>query len=148
MKKSKPVVYKSLLIFFISVCLSPVLHAGKGDLLRNAMIWHPNEGAKAVGFRKQFNYYGQGGKVSLFIFADNRYMLWINGEYVMRGPCRFDPLRPEYDSLEVSKYLHRGKNTIAVLVYGHVSSGESMEHTPGFALNVQSGRWQLTTDTS
>jgi hypothetical protein len=28
-----------------------------------------------------------------------RYMLWINGRYVERGPCRFVPAHPEYDTL-------------------------------------------------
>ena len=50
--------------------------------------------------------------------------------------------------LEVSKYLHPGKNNISVLVYGHISSGESMEHAPGLALLLQAGAWQLVTDTS
>src|SRR5882762_5007310 len=118
---------KMLPIWAILLSMASYAHATKADLLRAAMIWHPIDSAKAVGFRKQFNYSGQNKTATLYIFADNRYMLWINGQHVMRGPCRFDPKRPEYDSMEISKYLHAGTNTLAVLVYGHISSGESME---------------------
>lgn len=106
------------------------------SLLRNAMIWHPNDQSKSVSFRKQFRYGGGAKGETLYIFADSKYMLWINGRYVMRGPCRFDPIRPEYDSFDVSKYLHPGENTIAVQAYGHISTGETMEHSPGLALCI------------
>lgn len=138
---------KMLLVWAMQCCLIGHAFASKADLLRNAMIWHPEDSAKAVGFRRQFNYNSQHKPATICIFADNRYMLWINGQHVMRGPCRFDPKRPEYDSFEVSKYLHAGINTIAVLVYGHISSGESMEHAPGLALYFESGTSHIITDT-
>ena len=38
------------------------------------------------------------------IFADNRYMLdqW---KICGKRPCRFDPEHPEYDIIDVGKYL-------------------------------------------
>jgi alpha-L-rhamnosidase len=131
----------------------PSHHQSVGSLLRNAMIWHPDDQSKSVSFRKQFRYAGGAKTAALYIFADSKYMLWINGQYVMRGPCRFDPIRPEYDSFEVSKYLLAGENTIAVQAYGHISTGETMEHTPGLAVCILvgggvTGSRLLLTDTS
>ena len=68
---------------------------------------------------------------ALHIFADVRYVLWVNGEYVERGPNRFQPNGPEYDSVNVASHLKRGKNTITVLVVGNLSGGKVMRHAPG-----------------
>ena len=123
-------------------------HINVGRLLRNAMIWYPDDKAKSVVFRKQFRYLARPGEATIYIFADSKYMLWINGQYVMRGPCRFDPHRPEYDSFDVRKYLHTGLNVIAVQAYGHISTGETMEHEPGLAILLKAGTRDLITDSS
>ena len=118
------------------------------DELRSSIIWSPRESEKVVAFRKTFNIVDVPLSSSLHIFADSKYMLWINGKYVARGPCRFDPKRPEYDTLEVSPYLKPNENTIAVLVYGHVSGGDSMEHNPGLTIMMDVNQTHLTTDLS
>ncbi|MCL5019318.1 MAG: alpha-L-rhamnosidase N-terminal domain-containing protein, partial [Patescibacteria group bacterium] len=99
---------------------------------------------------------------TLRIFADTRYMLWINGSYVERGPCRFDPKLPEYDILDVAQFLNKGKNVIAVLVHHYaikkftewfLQCARIMEHAPGLVvrLDVQSSQnnsLTLFTDTT
>jgi hypothetical protein len=53
----------------------------------------------------------------MHIFAYTRYQLFINGEYVGRGPNRFESLRPEFDNWDVANRLRPGRNAIAVLVH-------------------------------
>ena len=69
------------------------------------------------------------------IAVDSKYWLWINGEMVVfegqlkRGPTPDDTY---YDSVDLTKHLKKGDNTIAVLVwyygkhgFSHKSSGKS-----------------------
>ncbi len=53
----------------------------------------------------------------LRITADSRYRLWLNGEFVGRGPGRCYPWRQSVDCIDVTAYLRAGANTIAVQVY-------------------------------
>jgi alpha-L-rhamnosidase len=58
------------------------------------------------------------------ITADSRYVLWVNGHEVGRGPARSQPYRQRYDSYDLAPYLSVGANVIAVLVtyYGRAMS--------------------------
>ena len=53
----------------------------------------------------------------LYITADSRYKLWINGRFVARGPARSYPQYQAVDRLEISSYLQSGRNILAVQVY-------------------------------
>jgi len=48
--------------------------------------------------------------------ADSRYVLWVNGHEVGRGPARSQPYRQRYDSYDLAPYLSAGPNVFAVLV--------------------------------
>lgn len=54
--------------------------------------------------------------LTLDISAVSRYRLWVNGNPVHSGPCRGDIYRQYYDTLDVSRHLTVGKNTLAVQV--------------------------------
>lgn len=141
--------------FAALIMLSVPTLGATADILQASIIYHSDASQRAVGFRKQFQVPTTGANANLFIFADNRYQLWINGQFVWRGPARFDPKRPEYDSLNVGSYLTAGTNTIAVLVYGHVTNsngldnrgnGRSMDHAPGLAVQVVGQGFSVSTD--
>lgn len=113
------------------------------EFLQHSFVWLdsaiPGEQAYVV-FRKEFDIEKTIKNAELRIFADTRYLLWINGQYVERGPCRFDPKYPEYDILPVDEYLVKGKNAIAVLVHHyaissfkkwHDKNARMMSHNPG-----------------
>ncbi len=53
----------------------------------------------------------------LFITADNRYKLWVNGQFVARGPARGWPHAQVVDRLDIAAYLQAGRNTLAEQVY-------------------------------
>lgn len=50
------------------------------------------------------------------VTADSRYVLWVNGHEVGRGPARSQPYRMRYDSYDLAPYLTVGMNVVAVLV--------------------------------
>lgn len=53
----------------------------------------------------------------LDISADDYYKLYINGVYVTQGPANSYPFCYNYNHVDVSNYLCRGENVIAVHVY-------------------------------
>ena len=107
-----------------------------GTRLQASMIWagpEMDDEPVAVTFRKTFPLEKVPDRASLSIFADARYILWVNGCYVDRGPGRFQPNGPEYDVLEIAPHLREGANALAVLVLGNLSTGKIMRHAPGLA---------------
>lgn len=70
-----------------------------------------------LNFRRAFSLPNSPQHVSLWITADSRYKLWLNGNFVARGPARCYPHAQSVDELNVTKYLKRGENVIAVQVY-------------------------------
>jgi alpha-L-rhamnosidase len=71
---------------------------GSGAQLPRAFIWllsAPSGRQAYVLLRKDFALTRSPGEATLPIFADARWILWTNDEYVLRGPCRFDPRRAE-----------------------------------------------------
>ena len=122
-----------------------------GQKLQEAMIWTgavpTNKTGVAVAFRRTFDLPAVPREAVLHLFADARYVLWVNGAYVERGPNRFQPNGPEYDSVKVTSHLRPGKNVIAILALGNLSGGKVMRHAPGLtALLETDGREILRTD--
>ena len=135
---------------------TPADEAQAARRLQAAFVWtqaDPTREQQYAVFRKTLDMDTAPSKALLRLFADVRYALWINGAYVERGPCRFDPKRPEYDVLDVTKRLRKGRNAVAVLVYyaACVPIDESygppdkwpkqcwymMAHRPGLAAEVE-----------
>ena len=111
----------------------------KGPDLQKSMIWTsaPSPAnTHFVAFRKQFNLPDVPHDALLSLFADVRYLLWINGEYVTRGPARFQPEGPEYDTVQVGPSLKAGSNTLVVLVMANASNGKMMQHAPGLTARL------------
>lgn len=74
---------------------------------------HPNQ---FVQMRKPFMLDTVPASARVYIFADSRYQLFINGNLVGRGPARAPIFWGYYDVFDVAKYLKPGKNVIAVEV--------------------------------
>lgn len=121
-----------------------------GQTLQHSLIWVSSapEGKQVYAvFRKTCELKERPQSAVMRLFADSRYILWINGNYVNRGPCRFDPIAPEYDTLDVTQFLQPGVNVIAALVHhyhdgkplddGTPFSGRIMRHVPGFTTMLE-----------
>ena len=137
-----------------------------GQLLQKSMIWLsvPAEDADKemfAAFRKQFRTGLKPHSARVHIFGDSCYILWVNGRYVLRGPSRFNPKRPEYDTADVGEFLKGGLNTVAVLVAGNVRDNSRIfRHAPGLAVRLEvvegngenvafgtDGSWRVSSET-
>jgi hypothetical protein len=135
--------------------LTTSLHADTiGDQLQQNVIW-TGEVSVATNhfraFRKSFTLAEPPASAVLHVFADNRYLLWVNGQYVQQGPMRFDPKGPNYDSIDIATYLQSGSNVIAlqVMAFRNGESGRAIRHVPGLTARLAvNGATELVTDTS
>lgn len=55
-------------------------------------------------------------KAPVRITADTRYRLYVNGEHVCRGPARGFQQSWPYDTVDISPFLRKGPNAVAVMV--------------------------------
>ena len=68
-------------------------------------------------FRREFELIQLPESVECWITADQSYQLYLNGQFICRGPARGYQSEWPYDRIEVSKYLHDGVNCIAIRAY-------------------------------
>lgn len=68
------------------------------------------------------------------VSGDNRYKLFINNKIVSIGPARSDIQHWNYETLDLSPYLHQGSNIIAALVWndGLQKPEANMSYRTGF----------------
>ncbi|MBO5223710.1 MAG: family 78 glycoside hydrolase catalytic domain [Clostridia bacterium] len=64
-------------------------------------------------FRKKF-IYDSSENAMIYISADDYYKLYINGQFVSQGPAPSYHFNYNYNAIDVSKYLQKGENIIAV----------------------------------
>ena len=104
----------SLLFSLISSILSSQDVQWKAD-----WIMHPTADPQehsVIIFRKNFDLKEKPGNFVIHISADNHYRLFVNGNYLFRGPARGDLSHWFFETADIAPYLKAGKNTIAVEV--------------------------------
>jgi len=82
-------------------------------------IMHPTAEPQAHAvmlFRKSFELQAKPEKFVVHISADNHYRLFVNGQYILRGPARGDLSHWFYETVDLADYLQPGKNAIAAEV--------------------------------
>ncbi len=82
-------------------------------------ITHPTESTLDYGvflFRNEFNIENAVEEFNIFVSADNRYRLFVNGTRVSYGPSIGDPSHQRYETVDISNQLKIGKNVIAAEV--------------------------------
>ena len=96
--------------------------------LSASFIWHPSAAQGSyVGFRRTFALAPSANLstgATLHLFADSRYLVWINGMLTSRGPVRFDPEGPSYDSIFALTLLKSGTNVLSVLAHNYATCGD------------------------
>lgn len=70
-----------------------------------------------VQFRRDFNLSSVPSRAKMFITADQSYVLYVNGQYVCRGPARGFQTSWPYDEVDIAPHLRRGANWISILAY-------------------------------
>jgi hypothetical protein len=91
----------------------------------------PNEPNRWFLFRKTVQLEAPAARAHFSITVDGRYVLFVNGERLGRGPVRCSPLFQRYDDYDLASALRPGVNTIAVLVHTYGRDTAFYETTKG-----------------
>ncbi len=84
-------------------------------------------------FRKEISLNTKPDKFNIHVSADNRYKLYVNGVYVCNGPARSYLYKWNFESIDISSYLHSGVNIISSEVWNFA------EHRPLAQISGQTG---------
>ncbi len=87
---------------------------------RASWIWlqpQPKMDNLYVYARSEFALKSVGATALARISASQLYKLYVNGEYVGRGPNPADPKHYYYDCHDIARFLKPGRNVIAVIAY-------------------------------
>lgn len=68
-------------------------------------------------FRKTVTLPAKPESAPIRLSADSRYQLWVNGEFVCRGPARYYPEHVCVDEVDIAPFLRGGSNVLAILVH-------------------------------
>ncbi|MDQ3667916.1 MAG: glycoside hydrolase family 78 protein [Acidobacteriota bacterium] len=138
-------------IFVTSQMLTPAQQSSSVSPVRHRVgkfIWSEGETHPYHFYlfaRRNFQLESLPQAAKLHITASDRYLAFVNGNYLGRGPARSDPRLKNYDSYDVAKYLKQGKNTIAIRAYhyGTQNSPGEPKPRPGTAYSVgeRAGLW-------
>ncbi len=96
----------------------------------------PPQAHEVALFRKTFELGEQLKDPSLQIFADTRYQVWLDGQFLGRGPARFSQTLHEYDVYRLPG-LAKGKHTLAILVQWSPNNRRSESITPYLQAQLQ-----------
>ncbi|MBR5270859.1 MAG: hypothetical protein IKV64_01615, partial [Clostridia bacterium] len=83
----------------------------------NNIKWIFKQDAKShewYAFKKEI-YIEDFNETTIEISSLGRYILYINGKYVARGPVRSFDFAKYYDSIDITAFLNAGKNTVLIL---------------------------------
>ena len=75
--------------------------------------------------RKSVTFDERPAHATVHVTADSRYKLFINGQFVGRGPARSDQRYEYYDTFDVAPLLQPGENVISAIVHQYGSSSHS-----------------------
>lgn len=92
---------------------------------RTATRPEPRDPADRIGlFRRTVELGRVPASAPARIWVDGRYVCWVNGSEVARGPVRSDPRQSHYDAVDLAPHLQPGTNVIAVLArhFGEATS--------------------------
>lgn len=110
-------------------------------------------------FRNTFNLKTIPDSFTIYVSADNRYRLYINGTYVNAGPARGSFMYWRYETLDISSYLRQGENIISaeVINFGEHRPVAQFSYQTAFILqsekmgeiiNTGTGNWKVIKDLS
>src|SRR3954471_22330936 len=68
-------------------------------------------------FRREFELPRAPGKMPVQVSADQRFILYVNGQRVASGPSTGTPKSWRYATLDLAPQLHAGRNVVAATVW-------------------------------
>jgi hypothetical protein len=101
-------------------------------------------------FRRDFDLEAAPEKAPFFITADKAYKLYVNGEFICRGPARGFQSHWPFDEVDLAPHLAAGHNWIAVEAYTPgISTFQYIHQTQaGLLCAARWGEFELVTDAS
>lgn len=109
---------KIIFSLFVGLLFSFRVFAGEVEWTAQ-WIMHPTvqpQDHAMILFRKEFDLQTKPKKFVVHVSADNHYRLFVNGQYVLRGPARGDISHWFFETIDIAGYLQSGTNTIAAEV--------------------------------
>ncbi len=121
-------------------------------------ITHPDASTLDYGvflFRRSFKLEEVPAEFLVFVSADNRYRLFVNGKPVCSGPALGDLEHYRYETIDIAPYLGKGKNLIAaeVVNFGEYRRAAQISYQTAFILqcnvfkglklNTGEGGWRV-----
>ena len=70
-------------------------------------------------FRRSFDLDHRPDQLIVNVSADNRYVLYVNGQRVAEGPAKGDLLHYRYETIDLAPYLMEGRNVLAAVVWNY-----------------------------
>ena len=91
-------------------------------------------------FRRSFSLTTKRESFVVYVSADNRYELFVNGHRASWGPARSDLYHWRYEAIDIAKELHNGANVLAAVVWNEGTFRAVAQNTnqTGFLLQAQS----------
>jgi len=139
---------KSLLfiLLFIAPCTG-IFSQGKGEINPDLLskpwqatwISHPNISGDEYGvylFQKSFVLDSDVDQFIIHVSADNRYKLYVNGKSVCNGPARGYFMKWNFETVDISPWLKKGRNIISAVVWNFTEFRPvaQFSHKTGFIL--------------
>ena len=111
-------------------------------------IAHPAASRTEYGvflFKKEVTLNSTPEKFVVHVSADNRYKLYVNGNYVTNGPARGDEQNWRFESLDIGPYLKSGVNVVSAVVWNFAQYRPLAQHSTkmGFLLQGNSDTEKL-----
>ena len=87
-------------------------------------------------FRKSFDLSQKPNAFIINVSGDNRYRIFVNGNFIGAGPARGDLMHWNFETYDIASYLQQGKNTIAAVVwnFGKDAPVAQISNKTGFIL--------------
>lgn len=117
-------VWKFGLLSVLTICANAQAVNVNPKLLQGSWsaqwINYPQVSSRAYGvyhFRKEINLNTIPSKFIVHVSADNRYILYVNGQFVGRGPARSSLFNWNFASYDIASYLRPGNNLVSSIVW-------------------------------
>lgn len=118
------------------------------------MVWTNSDGGERneyVVFRKTFELKDKASTAEINLYADSRYALYVNEQYIGFGPARSYHRNPVYDSYDLRPYLRKGPNVIAIKAMSNgMLTYQLFDYKGAFSVwgKIQDGKQNIDLDVS
>ena len=142
-----------LAAMLVAVSFAPCAKAGDAS----GWITHPEAGARTpivLQFRRELTLQDVPAKLPVSVTADNRFVLYVNGDRVASGPSTGTVKSWRYTQIDLAPHLRKGENIIAATVwnFGDVAPAFQQIVATGFRLigdpvSTNGAGWRVRIDT-